>query len=57
MLLDPTHASLEFADDHVVASEGWQLITARRSPTICSPGSLRVVRRAAGDVSATCVHV
>jgi hypothetical protein len=53
MLLDPTHASLEFADDHVVAAEGWQLITARRSPTICSPNSLRVVRRAA----ATSAHV
>ncbi len=46
MLLDPAHAGLELADEDAVADDrSMVFVTARRSPTICSPSSLRVDRK------------
>jgi hypothetical protein len=42
MLLDSAHAGFELADEDAGAdTEAWYSITAWRSPTICSPSSLR----------------
>ena len=58
MLLDPAHAGLELADEDAVADDrSMVFVTARRSPTICSPSSLRVDRKSEATSGAQGEHV